>query len=126
MASSPRYGLTVTASAPRTSNSAVAWRAAVDPMSPRFASATNGTSGGTSDRIRSSAASPADPCASKKARLGLIAAATGSVASMIRRANRSTPASVAGKPSGSASGSGSTPTHRTVPVAALRAASRSR
>ena len=36
-----------------------------------------------------------------------------------RRASR-------GKPAGSAAGSGSTPTHRTVPVAAVRAASRSR
>ena len=39
-ASAPRYGLTVTASAPRPSNSATAWRAAVVPMSPRLASAT--------------------------------------------------------------------------------------
>ena len=36
MASSPRYGLTVTASAPRASNRATAWRAAVEPMSPRL------------------------------------------------------------------------------------------
>ena len=44
--SSPRYGLTVTASAPRASKRATAWRAAVDPMSPRFASAMTGTSAG--------------------------------------------------------------------------------
>ena len=42
----PRYGLTVTASAPRPSNSATAWRAAVEPMSPRLASATTGMSAG--------------------------------------------------------------------------------
>ena len=47
IASSPRYGLTVTASAASASNSAVACRAAVDPMSPRFASAMTGTRPGS-------------------------------------------------------------------------------
>ena len=46
IASSPRYGLTVIASAPRPSNRATAWRAAVDPMSPRLASITTGRSAG--------------------------------------------------------------------------------
>ena len=126
MASSPRYGLTVTASAPSTSYSAAAWRAAVVPMSPRFASATNGTSAGTSARSRSSTAIPSAPYASKKARFGLTAVATGSDASSRSRAKRSTPASVAGKPAGRAVASGSIPTHSTDRVTAVRAASRSR
>ena len=60
-ASAPRYGLTVTASAPSPSNSATAWRAAVVPMSPRLASATTGTSAGRLARSRSRAAIPAEP-----------------------------------------------------------------
>ena len=61
MASSPRYGLTVTASAPSPSNSATAWRAAVEPMSPRFASIMHRHVGRDRARSRSSAASPAGP-----------------------------------------------------------------
>ena len=57
IASAPRYGLTVTASAPSTSKSATAWRAAVDPMSPRFASAMTGRSAGASP-----GAAPGRPC----------------------------------------------------------------
>ena len=53
---------------------ATAWRSAVVPMSARFASMTTGMPAGTLARSRSSAASPADPYASKKARLGLTAA----------------------------------------------------
>ncbi len=68
----------MTASAPRTSNSATACRAAVEPMSPRFASAITGTSDGIDARSRSRAAIPADPNASKNARFGLTAAAYGS------------------------------------------------
>ena len=56
----PRYGLTVTASAPSPSKSATAWRAAVEPMSARLASMTTGMSAGIRARIRSRAASPAD------------------------------------------------------------------
>ena len=114
------------ASAPSTSNRATAWRAAVEPMSPRFASATTGIAPGTAARIRSSAAIPGAPNASKKARFGLIAAAYGPAASTSSRQNRSIPATVAGKPAGRAAGSGSSPRHRTLPTAALRAASRSR
>ena len=78
MGSAPRYGLTVTASAPRPSNRAIAWRAAVDPMSARLASITTGRSDGTADRSRSRAASPAEPNASKNARFGFTAATNGS------------------------------------------------
>ena len=99
---SPRYGLTVTASAPSRSKSATAWRAAVDPMSPRLASATTGRSSGIAARRRSRAASPSAPNASKKARFGLTAAAYGPAAS--GRAGR-TPRARAGRarsPPGSA------------------------
>ena len=126
IASAPRYGLTVTASAPRTSNRAVAWRAAVEPMSPRFASATTGRSAGRLARIRSRAAIPADPKASKNARFGLIAAATGPAASATSVANRSRPRRSRENPDGRPARSGSRPRHRTVPVADERAASRSR
>ena len=126
IASSPRYGLTVIASAARTSNSAVACRAAVDPMSPRLASATTGTSSGIDPRRRSRAAIPGAPKASKNARLGFTAAACGKAASRRSWAKRSTPARSRENPSGSASGSGSSPRQRTVLVAAERAASRSR
>ena len=54
-----------------------AWRAAVVPISPRFASARTGMSAGIPARNRSSAAMPADPNASKKARFGFTAAACG-------------------------------------------------
>ena len=106
----PRYGLTVTASAPRRSNRATAWRAAVEPMSPRFASATTGRSAGMPARIRSRAAIPADPNASKNARFGLIAAAYGPAASTTSVANRSTPGEVAARTRRAAvAGSGSRP-----------------
>jgi hypothetical protein len=45
--------------------------AAVDPMSPRLASAMIGTSVGTLDSRRSSAEMPPEPKASKKARFRL-------------------------------------------------------
>ena len=125
-ASPPRYGLTVTASAPRRSKRATACRATVVPMSPRLPSRTTGRSDGRLARMRSSAANPSDPKASKKARFGLIAAATGAAASTSRRANRSTPRRSGENPSGRAAGSGSRPTHRTLPTDADRAASRSR
>ena len=126
IASDPRYGLTVTASASSASNSATACRAAVEPMSPRLASAMTGTSLGIDARSRSSAAIPADPYASKKARLGLTAAALGRAASSRSAANRSTPAKSRENPSGRPAGSGSRPRQSTVPVRALRAARRSR
>ena len=74
-ASDPTYGFTVIASQPSTSKRAVAWRAAVVPMSPRLASPTKTTPAGTLARSRSRAAMPADPKASKKARFGLTAEA---------------------------------------------------
>src|SRR5664280_1224675 len=126
IASDPRYGLAVTASTPRMSYNATAWRAAVEPMSPRFASATNGTSGGTRPRIRSKTAMPADPNASKKARFGFTAAAYGKAASSRTSQNRSMPERFGAKPSGSASGEGSTPRQRTEPTVRVRAAKRSR
>src|SRR4029077_4895635 len=52
----------------------------------------------------------------------LIARAWGAAASTTSVANRSTPARSREKPSGSVAGSGSRPRHRTVPVAAERAA----
>ena len=61
MASSPRYGDSVTASASRRPNRAVAWRSAVEPMSPRLASRMQSASAGTSRRTRSSAAHPGAP-----------------------------------------------------------------
>ena len=87
----PTIGLTVTASAPRRSNKATAWRAAVEPISPRFASTTTGTSPGIVARSRSSAASPSAPNASKNARFGFTAAAWGSAASRIKWQNDSRP-----------------------------------
>src|SRR5664280_3592699 len=126
IASDPRYGFAVTASKPRMSYKATAWRAAVEPMSPRLASATNGTSDGTRPRIRSKTAIPADPNASKKARLGFTAAAYGKAASSSTSQNRSMPKRFGAKPSGSAAGEGSTPRQRTEPTIRVRAARRSR
>src|SRR5664280_2457071 len=124
--SDPRYGFAVTASKPRMSYKATAWRAAVEPMSPRLASATNGTSDGTRPRIRSKTAMPADPNASKKAKLGFTAAAYGKAASSSTSQNRSMPKRFGAKPSGSAAGEGSTPRQRTEPTIRVRAARRSR
>ena len=118
----------MTASAPRPSNSATAWRAAVEPMSPRFASITTGTSAGIAARSRSSAASPAEPNASKNARFGLTAAAYGR-GGLEERAGRTPRRRARSRLNPSrqgARGPGSRPRHRTVPVAADRAASRSR
>ena len=70
------YGATVTASAPSPSNMARAYRVAVLPMSPRFASAITKTSLGICSTTRSKAAHPAAPYCSKKAKLGLYATAT--------------------------------------------------
>ena len=94
----------MTASAPSASKRAVAWRAAVDPMSPRFASMITGTSSGIAARSRSRAARPGDPYASKNARFGLTAAANGTAASSTSRAKRSIPARSGLKPSGRLAG----------------------
>ena len=94
------------------------------PMSPRLASAMNGTSAGTLAGTRSSAARPADPKASKKARLTFTAAAYGSAWSSSRRVNRSPAASLA-KPRGKPAGSGSRPRHRS-PVRRTRPSERLR
>ena len=85
-------------------------------------------SAGIAARSRSSAASPAEPNASKNARFGLTAAACGR-GRLERGAGRSasTPREVGRERRAAAPpGSGSRPRHRTVPVAADRAASRSR
>src|ERR1035437_10127800 len=126
MASDPRYGLAVIASKPRMSYRATAWRAAGEPMSPRLASPMKSTSDGTRPRNRSRPAMPADPNASKKARFGFTAAAYGSAASISTSQNRPMPDRFGAKPSGSASGEGSTPRQRTEPTVLVRAARRSR
>ncbi len=89
-ASQPRYGLIVSASpigcspAPRGSSHASAYACAVEPMSPRFASATTSRPcSRAAIATASSAASPYPPRASKKATCGLTAAATPATASTI-------------------------------------------
>ena len=88
----------MTASQPSPSNRAAACRAAVVPMSPRLPSTTKTISAGTLDRSLSSAASPADPNASKKAMFGLTADAWGMAASRSISQKRSTPARLRLKP----------------------------
>ena len=64
---------------------------------------------------------PADPNASKKARLGFTAAAYGAAASRTRRREALDARDVAREAGGQAAGLGSRPRHSTVPVAADRA-----
>ena len=67
-----------------------------------------------------------DPKASKNARFGLTAAAYGSAASRTSRQKASTPAASRPNTGGIVDGSGSSPTHSTVPTADDLVASRSR
>ena len=100
-----------------TSYSATAYCAAVEPMSPRLASAMNGRSAGMRPRSRSRARTPSLPQRSKNATLTLTAAANGPRRLQDQLAEPARPRRrVRGKPSGSASGSGSMPRHRLVPV----------
>ena len=96
----PSNGLTVTQSAPRTSNSARAYASAVLPISPRLASRIRIRSSGMRLRSRSRIAYPADPICSKNARFGLKAQTCSMVSSTISRHRRSASAALA-KPSGS-------------------------
>ena len=104
-ASEPRYGLTVTASAPRPSNSATAWRAAVraDVATLRVGHDRARRTGSSRGSARGRPG-PADPYASKNARFGLTAAAYGAAASTMSRANASMPAEVAAEPGRQAGG----------------------
>ena len=127
MASPPRYGLTVTASAPSPSNSATAWRAAVVPMSPRFASATTGRSAGSDSADPLEGRQPGRPerLEEGEVRLDRRRERSGGLGDQ-RREALDAGAGPARNPAGSAVGSGSSPRHRTVSVAAERAARRSR
>src|SRR5437868_10113572 len=104
-ASRPRYGLTVTASAsagssPRGSTNAAAYARAVDPMSPRFASAiTSSSAFRPYSQTSSSARMPSAPSASKNADCGFTATAYGATASMIPQQKRAQAEAACSRPS---------------------------
>jgi len=93
------------------SKSAVAWRAAVVPISRRLHRRRNRTSVGILARSRSRQPFPADPKASKKARFGLTAAAYGTPRPGAL-AEAFDPARSRLKPSGQGLRHGITPTHK--------------
>ena len=129
MASSPRYGESVTrvgARGGRTARPRTVPR--VDPMSPRFASRMHERRRPGTSAPRPLERRPAGRrrSASKKATLIFTAHACGAAASMRPRANVSIPSTSAARPSGSASGCGSIPRQSGAPTAARRARSRSR
>ena len=126
IASSPRYGLTVIASAARTSNSAVACRAAVDPISPRLASATTGTSSGIDPAQAFEGGHPRRPEGLEEREVGLHRGRVWQSRLEEELGKTLHTRQVSGKPLGECPGSGSSPRQRTVLVAAERAASRSR
>src|SRR5947208_2746087 len=108
--SRPRYGFTVTASATGFSPSryAAAYARAVEPMSPRFASAiTSRPAARAYSDACSKARMPAAPRASKNASCGLTATACGATASTIPQQKRATSPRSS---TGSRSGFGSSPT----------------
>ena len=124
MASSPRYGERVTASASRWPNRPAAYRSAVVPMSPRLASRSR----------RRRAAPPGAPARAPPSRrrrrlekgdVDLHRHRMIGAASMSPRAKDSTPATSEVRSSGSWSGCGSIPRQRGAPSCSKRARSRS-
>ncbi len=112
----PRYGLAVIASTYiglTGSRYALAYAAAVDPMSPRFTSSRTMAPASRNCRIvDSKVAIPREPNRSKKADCGLITAIRSANASTAICANRSSPSGLSGNPQRiKSSGCGSIPTH---------------
>src|SRR5437764_3288303 len=108
--SRPRYGFTVTASATGFSPSryAAAYARAVEPMSPRFASAiTSRPAARAYSDACSKARMPSAPSASKNASCGFTATACGATASTMPQQKRATSPRSS---TGSRSGLGSSPT----------------
>ncbi len=124
----PRYGETVSASPASgepSARNASAYAPIVEPMSPRFASTrTSVPVSRPAATTSSSAATPAEPCRSKKAACGLTAATRPATASMTVSANRRTPRASSVRPHcASRLACGSMPTH-SGPCASIAAASR--